>query len=241
MRAGAVLSGAVGLAAVAAGFVGVAVTPDAEVTVSSALDTPVVVIPPRVLALDGLQDVTIEATAVLDTSTARPVDAFAWIRGARSSVVQGLASWDDVEVLVPGIYADDGSTFGGDIWRTQRRSWGESVVVPSAIEPGAAVVVVAEDGARLERVSIRVTRDPGVDWAWPAVSAGAMLGAFALILFAVDWLGLRPARPRQARADAEIAATEATPVRKDGGTAPTSRRARREAAQESPRKREVQP
>lgn len=223
IRAGAIIAGLAGVVAAGAGVVGLQLRPDEVVRVEAPVDTPVVVIPPEVLALDGVVDVVVEGDVRLETRTARPVDAYAWIRGESASVVRGLSTWERLEVLVPSLYQPDDNDFAGDIWRTSRPGWGDSVILPSDVAPGAAVVVAASGGVPLSGVSIELTREVGYAWAWPAISVGAMLAALSLVLFAVSWLDLRPMRAR-------VEERRAQRRKRANPTPPGPRRARRAAS-----------
>ena len=60
LRAGAIGAGVAGIAMAIAGGVGLIAKPDAVVWASAPLDRAVVVIPPQVLAMDGVASVAIE-------------------------------------------------------------------------------------------------------------------------------------------------------------------------------------
>ena len=194
LRAGAIGAGIAGIALAIAGGVGLIAKPDAVVWASAPLDRAVDVIPPQVLAMDGVMDVVVEGDPWMETRTARPVDAYAWHRGESSIYVQGLSSWTEVKTLKPDLYSYDGNDLTGDIWRSNTLSFGATHIFPADVPAGLAVVVVTRSHGPLSKVSIEVSRDPGYTWAWPALSAGALLAAVSMVLFALLWLDLRPRR-----------------------------------------------
>ncbi len=222
IRAGAVMSGILGIIAAGAGVAGLIAKPDPVVWASAPLDRPVVVIGPQVLAMDGLDQVVVKAEPYMETMTARPSDAYAWLRGESSTVVRGLASWEVVDVLVPTLYRYDGADPSHDIWRSSYVSAGASVIRPEDVPPGYVVVVATKTRIPLDSVSIEMTRDPGNGWAWPAISGGAVLAALSLSLFAWLWLDLRPARAKVEETVAQIRKAGDEPE-------PGGRRARRAA------------
>jgi hypothetical protein len=179
-----------------AGAVGLIAKPDAVVWASAPLDRAVVVIPPQVLAMDGVMDVVVEGEPGMETRTARPVDAYAWLRGESSIFVQGVTSWTDVKTLKPDLYSYDGKDLTGDIWRSNTVGFGATHIFPADVPAGLAVVVVTRSHGPLSKVSIELSRDPGYGWAWPAISAGALLAAVSMVLFALLWLDLHPRRAR---------------------------------------------
>jgi hypothetical protein len=194
IRAGAVAAGVVGVALAIAGGAGLIAKPDAVVWASAPLDRAVVFIPPQVIAMDGVMEIVVEGEPWMETRTARPVDAYAWHRGESSIYVQGVSSWTEVKTLKPDLYSYDGNELTGDIWRSNTVSAGATHIFPADVPAGLAVVVVTRSHGPLSKISIELSRDPGYGWAWPALSAGALLAAVSMVLFALLWLDLRPAR-----------------------------------------------
>jgi hypothetical protein len=194
MRAGAIGAGVAGIALAIAGGVGLIAKPDAVVWASAPLDRAVVIIPPQVLAMDGVMDIVVEGEAWMETRTARPVDAYAWHRGETSVYIQGVSSWTEVKTLKPDLYSYDGKDLTGDIWRSNTVSAGATHIYPADVPGGLAVVVVTRSHGPLSKISIELSRDPGYGWAWPALSGSALLAAVSMVLFALLWLDLRPRR-----------------------------------------------
>lgn len=218
IRAGAVAAGVAGIALAIAGGAGLIAKPDAVVWASAPLDRAVVFIPPQVIAMDGVLDIVVEGEPWMETRTARPVDALAWHRGESSIYVQGVSSWTEVKTLKPDLYSYDGNELTGDIWRSNTVSAGATHIFPDEIPPGLAVVVVTRSHGPLSKISIELSRDPGYGWAWPAISAGALLAAVSMVLFALIWLDLRPRRAggvEPADAGGETADVVAQKVKRD--------------------------
>jgi hypothetical protein len=190
-----------GVAAAITGGAGLIAKPDSIVWASAPLDRPVVVIPPQVLAMDGVLEVVVEGEPYTEIRTALPVDVYAWLRGESSIVVRGVSSWTDVTLVRPGIYTYDGNDRRGDIWRSSTMRYGEMHIEPADVPQGLAVVVITRSHTPLDKVSIQLARDPGYDWAWPTVSAGALLAAVAITLFAFAWLAPAPAPALPQEAD----------------------------------------
>ncbi len=210
VRLGAIVAGALGVAAAIAGAVGLVAKPDAIVWASAPLDRPVVVIPPQVLAMDGVLDIVVEGEPYTEIRTAQTVDVYAWLRGESSIVVRGISSWTEVTLVKPQIYTYDGNEMTGDIWRSNVVRYGAMHIRPADVPSGLAVVVITRSHTPLDQVSIQLRRDPGYEWAWPAVSAGALLAAVSIVLFAIAWLA--PAPVSLPQEEAEVAAP--TPPRK---------------------------
>jgi hypothetical protein len=250
-----------GVAAAITGGAGLIAKPDSVVWASAPLDRPVVVIPPQVLAMDGVLEIVVEGEPYTEIRTALPVDVYAWLRGESSIVVRGVSSWTEVTLVRPGIYTYDGNDRRGDIWRSSTMRYGEMHIEPADVPQGLAVVVITRSHTPLDKVSIQLARDPGYDWAWPTISAGALLAAVAITLFAFAWLAPAPApalpqeaevvAPEQARkakgskskdAAPEPSAPEAPELEPPALSppsqetpapeAPVSRRARRDAKKE---------
>lgn len=200
LRVGAIAAGVLGVAAAITGGAGLIARPDAVVWASAPLDRPVVVIPPQVLAMDGVLEIVVEGEPYTEVRTALPVDAYAWLRGESSIVVRGVSSWTEVTLVRPQIYTYDGNGRKGDIWRSNVMRYGEMHIQPADVPPGLAVVVITRSHTPLDKVSIQLSRDPGYEWAWPTISAGALLVAVSISMFALAWLAPAPApaMPREA-------------------------------------------
>ncbi len=237
LRLGAVTAGVLGLAAAITGASGLVARPDPVVWASAPLDRPVVVIPPQVIAMDGVMDIVVEGEPYMETRTAQPIDAYAWLRGESSIVVRGLSSWTDVWTMRPNVYSYDGNEMTGDIWRSNVVGYQEVHIRPGDVPEGLVVVIITRSHTPLDRVSIEVSRDPGYGWAWPAISAGAVAVAISFILFAIAWLAPvrapaveaapaedAPAGPsrkerRRAKAEAKAAAKAEAKAAADAGKA----------------------
>lgn len=94
LRTTAIIAGVLGLLMLVAGLIADAARADRQVVTEQALDTPVVVLGPEVLALPGLERIAINAEGGLEANTARPVDAEAWIKRRSATYVLGYAGWD---------------------------------------------------------------------------------------------------------------------------------------------------
>ncbi len=233
IRGWAIVSGVLGVLAAAAGVAGLVAKPDAVVWATAPIGHSVVVIPPQVMAMEGVQEIVVDADSPMETLMGRPSDAYAWIRGESSAVVRGVSSWETVDLLAPGLYRNEGDDPSPDIWRRSYTSIGASTLRPGDYPAGLVVIIASQDRAALGTVTIELTRDPGFAWAWPAISAGALLAAVSLVLFALLWLDLRPSRA------AESAAKKA----KAGEKVPRERKPKEKTPQEkkpkenTPRKR----
>jgi hypothetical protein len=204
------VAGVLGVAAAITGGAGLIAKPEAIVWASAPLDRPVVVIPPQVLAMDGVLEIVVEGEPYTEIRTALPVDVYAWLRGESSIVVRGISSWTEVTLVRPGIYMYDGNDRRGDIWRSSTMRYGEMHIRPADVPAGLAVVVITRSHTPLDKVSIQLSRDPGYEWALPTISAGALLAAVSITLFAFAWLAPAPA-PAMPQ-EAEVVAP--TPARK---------------------------
>jgi hypothetical protein len=188
------MAGVLGVVAAIAGAAGLIARPDAVVWATAPLDRAVVVIPPQVIAMHGVMDIVVVGSSASEIRSARPADAYGWLRGESSIVVQGVTSWTDVKTLRPDLYTYDGKDLKGDMWRSNKAASGEIHIRPGDFPPGLAVVVVTSGHTPLTKVSIELSRNPGYEWAWPAISAGALLAAVSMVLFAMMWLDLRPSK-----------------------------------------------
>lgn len=237
MRVWAVMAGVLGVVVAIAGAAGLIAKPDAVVWATAPLDRAVVVIPPQVLAMHGVMDIVVAGSSSSEIRTARPADAYGWLRGESSIVVQGVTSWTEVKTLRPDLYQYDGKDAAGDMWRSNAAASGELHIRPGDFPQGLAVVVVTNGHTPLTKVSIQLSRNPGYAWAWPAISAGALLAAVSMVLFAMIWLDLRPSKA--AREPAPPEPSDQTAPEPSAETSPEepsrrgSRRARRAAAKEA--------
>jgi len=178
------LVGLAGLALCAVGGVAILLRPAATVNAVGDLEAPIAVIPPEVVAFDGLLSISVTAPGAFDVRTARPVDVFAWAEDDHTSVVRGLVSWDDVQVddvNAGGSYVADGD---GDLWRDSRHATGETTIDPADVEPGVVIVLVSESGSSLGDVTLTLSRDRGNGWAWPVIAGGLSLIVVGLVILA---------------------------------------------------------
>ena len=214
LRVWAVVAGVLGVAAAITGGAGLIARPDAIVWASAPLDRPVVVIPPQVLAMDGVLEIVVEGEPYTEIRTALPVDAYAWLRGESSIVVRGVSSWTEVTLVRPQIYTYDGNEMTGDIWRSNIVRYGAMHIRPADVPPGLAVVVITRSHTPLDKVSIQLSRDPGYEWAWPTISAGALLarGEHHSVRHCVACPGRAPGGCRRRRRSSLL-----TPARKPKG------------------------
>jgi hypothetical protein len=196
------LVGILGLALCIAGGIGLLLRPAAIAYSSAELETPVVVIPPDVIGLDSLLSISITAPGGFDVRTARPVDAYAWAVGDRTSVVRGLVSWDAVKVDVIATSGSDPADVPGDLWRDWRLAMGETSIDPNDIEPGLAIVLVSSSDTPLSGVTLELSRDRGNGWAWPVVAGGLAAIVAGLVLIAFRLIARQP--PLEATADNKL-------------------------------------
>jgi hypothetical protein len=229
IRVWAILAGVLGVVAAIAGAAGLIARPDAVVWATAPLDRPVVVIPPQVLAMRGVMDIVVVGGPDSEIRSARPADAYGWLRGESSIVVQGVTSWTEVKTLKPDLYQYDGKDLVGDMWRSNTVASGEVHIRPGDFPSGLAVVVVTNGRTPLDKVSIELSRNPGYEWAWPAISAGALIAAVSMVLFAMIWLDLRPSKAVRKLPPPETSAEPAS----DPPSRPAWRRSRRAAAKEA--------
>lgn len=190
---------AVGLIVVAVGGVALMLRPVSVVHPRADLDTRVVVIPPEVLTLDGLGEITVTAPSTFDVRTARPSDAYAWAMGVEVGVVRGLETWEDLEVDRAGTVSGEVPDFSGDLWRGWVFAYEDAAIDPVDLESGLAVVIVSGSGSPLTSLTFEMIRDRGNGWAWPTLAAG--LGALTAGL-ALDAIRLIRARLRTSGKDA---------------------------------------
>jgi len=94
LRMTAIIAGAIGLLMVIAGLAATSQRADREVTTSATLDTAVVVIEADVVALQGLERITVTSDGSITAHTARAVDATAWLKKQPATYVTGYQGWD---------------------------------------------------------------------------------------------------------------------------------------------------
>jgi hypothetical protein len=98
LRTAGLIAGVLGLILLAAGLIAQAVKPANQATPSAAVDTPVVVVPPQVLALSPDGVLTITSDGALEAHTARTQDVDAWSRLRASVTITGVTDWDTLAV-----------------------------------------------------------------------------------------------------------------------------------------------
>jgi len=166
---------AAGLVAAAVGGVALMLKPAPEVNPSADLDTSVIVIPPDVLALEGLGEMTIAAEGSFTLWEGRPSDLYVWASTIEVGVVRGLDTWEEIRVDRAGTIGGEAPDFRGDLAREWEYAVGEASLKASDVDPGLAVVAVTGSGEPFGRLVFEMSRDPGNGWAWPTLAAG--LGA----------------------------------------------------------------
>jgi len=96
LRTTAIIAGVLGLLMLIAGLVANDARADREVVTTEALQTPVVVVGPEVLALEGLSRISVTSDGAVEAHSARTVDATAWLKRHSSTYVVGYDGWDDL-------------------------------------------------------------------------------------------------------------------------------------------------
>ena len=94
LRTTAIIAGVIGLLMLIAGVVANESRPTSEVLTTGALETPVIVVGPEVMALEGLSRITVTADGAVEAHSARSVDAAAWLKRHSATYVVGYAGWD---------------------------------------------------------------------------------------------------------------------------------------------------
>jgi hypothetical protein len=94
LRTTAIIAGVLGLLMLIAGLVANGARPDPEVVTKTSVNTPVVVVGPEVIALQGLDQIAVNATGGIEAHTARAADAASWLKRHSATYVTGYASWD---------------------------------------------------------------------------------------------------------------------------------------------------
>jgi hypothetical protein len=211
------LVGLAGLALCAVGGVAILLRPAATVHAVGDLEAPIAVIPPEVVAFDGLLSISVTAPGAFDVRTARPVDVYAWAKDDHTSVVRGLVSWDEVQVddvnAGGSYFADD----DGDLWRDSRHATGETTIDPADVEPGVVIVLVSESGS-LGDVTLTLSRDRGNGWAWPVIAGGLSLIVAGLVILAAGLVESQPSTTRERKRkghDSVKKTSEATKAKAD--------------------------
>jgi hypothetical protein len=100
LRTSALVAGVLGLILLAVGLFADSQRATTTVVATASLDTPVVVLAPEVVALDGATRIAIEAQGDIEVHTARPVDAEAWLASRTVSFVTGIAEWESLSTRV---------------------------------------------------------------------------------------------------------------------------------------------
>jgi hypothetical protein len=77
-----------------AGLVANGARPDPEVVTKASVNTPVVVVGPEVIALQGLEQIAVNAKGGIEAHTARAVDAASWLKRHSATYVTGYAGWN---------------------------------------------------------------------------------------------------------------------------------------------------
>ncbi|NTV38559.1 MAG: hypothetical protein HGA51_01175 [Demequinaceae bacterium] len=94
LRTTAIIAGALGLLMLIAGLLANNARPDREVLTTASLETPVVVVGPEIIALQGLDRISVDAKGGIEAHTARPADASGWLKQYSATYVTGYAGWD---------------------------------------------------------------------------------------------------------------------------------------------------
>lgn len=94
LRTTAIIAGVLGLLMLIAGLVANNVRPDREVVTKASIDTPVLVVGPEVIALEGLDRIAVNAKGGIEAHTARAIDASTWLKSHSATYVTGYAGWD---------------------------------------------------------------------------------------------------------------------------------------------------
>ena len=98
LRTTAIIAGVLGLLMLIAGLVANDARPAREVSTTATLETPVVVVGPEVMALEGLSRIAVTSDGAVEAHSARSVDAAAWLKRHSASYVVGYAAWDELAV-----------------------------------------------------------------------------------------------------------------------------------------------
>lgn len=227
--------GILGLVTIGVGGVALMLRVSADAHPEGDLETAVAIIPPSVVALDGLQRITISAPGGILVRTARPADAYAWATGVEASVVRRLESWEAIEV--DRIWSTTGilPEYPGDMWRSWEIGSLKKTMKVSAIEPGLAVVIISDSTSPLGEVAFDMTRDRGNGWAWPVLAGGLGALAIALVFLGAD---LMEGRPEKKEEPLGTRGNRSEPVRKKSATVkPESKKS--ETAKTKPKKSKV--
>ncbi|NYI42136.1 hypothetical protein [Demequina lutea] len=94
LRTTAIIAGVLGLLMLIAGLVANDARPDREVVTTASVNTPVVVIGPEVIALQGLDRIAVNAHGGIEAHTARAADAASWLKRHSATYVTGYMGWD---------------------------------------------------------------------------------------------------------------------------------------------------
>ncbi len=77
-----------------AGLIASDARPDRAVVTTESIDTPVVVLGPDVISLEGLERISVNAKGGVEAHTARVIDAEAWLKHYSATYVTGYEGWD---------------------------------------------------------------------------------------------------------------------------------------------------
>ena len=94
LRTTAIIAGVLGLLMLIAGLVANGARPDPQVVTKASVNTPVVVVGPEVIALQGLEQIAVNAKGGIEAHTARAADAASWLKRHSATYVTGYAGWD---------------------------------------------------------------------------------------------------------------------------------------------------
>lgn len=94
LRTTSIIAGVLGLLMLIAGLFANNARPDRGVVTTETMDTPVVVLGPDVVSLQGLERISVNASGDIQAHTARAVDAEAWLKEYSATYVTGYEGWD---------------------------------------------------------------------------------------------------------------------------------------------------
>lgn len=94
LRTTAIIAGVLGLLMLIAGLVANSSRPDQQVSTLATIDTPAVVVQPEVVALQGLERISVTGEGHISAYSARPADAAAWLKHHSATYVNGYDGWD---------------------------------------------------------------------------------------------------------------------------------------------------
>ncbi len=212
LKVGGLVLLVLGIVAGAAGGVGLYVKPEAHVVVPADLSASVLVIPPEVVALAGDHTFRVEGSGFVDVRTARPTDAEAWLAYMDAELLNGIDTWEQLNVTERPATSSASAVPSDDVWRSSQSSPAAAEFTGASVDPGATVVVVASEGAQLSKVTLDFDREVGFGWVIPALSGGALLAAAGIVLLVIRFLEARPTS-----AAAPVAALPSEPTYEEDG------------------------